>query len=242
MRSRLLHILTAPLLALTLAAALVAAPAVKAAENPFVQSSEQLPDADRPDTGSLKQVVQDDHDDHAAYGDDDAHGEPKVLSINVQEAIWNLVIFLLLLGLLGKFVWPSIRDGLKAREHKLRSDLAAAEKQRADADRMIADHEARLAEARKEAQAIVAESRTAAQKAGAAERQKAEAELASLKQSATRDIASAKEQALSEIYAQAAEMSTAIAGKILHREITPADQQQLIDQSLDQFKAKSANN
>ena len=231
-----LRFLTAPLLPLMLAVGFGATSAAHAADNPFDSPSEQLPHADQPDAATPVY-----HDDgHADVHDD--HDEPKVLSINVQEAIWNLVIFLLLLALLGKFVWPVIRDGLKAREHKLRSDLAAAENQRAEADRMIADHEARLAEARKEAQAIVAESRTAAQKAGAAERQKAEAELASLKESATRDIASAKEQALSEIYAQAAEMSTAIAGKILHREITPADQQQLIDQSLDQFKAKSANN
>ena len=235
MPRRLHRILTSPLLTLALVAAFAATPAAFAADEVIVPGHEQLRHADRADAAAP--VYDDGH-----AGDHDAHEEPKVLSINVQEAIWNLVIFLLLLGLLGKFVWPSIRDGLKAREHKLRSDLAAAEKQRADADRMIADHESRLAEARKEAQAIVAESRTAAQKAGAAERQKAEAELASLKESATRDIASAKEQALSEIYAQAAEMSTAIAGKILHREITPADQQQLIDQSLEQFKAKSANN
>ncbi len=236
MRRPTLRILAAPLLAVPFLATLAAAPAVHAADEHVVQTSEGYPSANRPDGGPVEH-----------YGEEhgegyDSHDDPSVLSLNVQEALWNLAIFLLLLGLLGKFVWPVIRDGLKAREHKLRSDLAAAEKQRADADRMIADHEARLAEARKEAQAIVAESRTAAQKAGAAERQKAEAELASLKQSATRDIASAKEQALSEIYAQAAEMSTAIAGKILHREITPADQQQLIDQSLEQFKAKSANN
>jgi len=57
-----------------------------------------------------------------------------------------------------------------------------------------------------------------------------------MKAAAKADIASAKEQALTDIYAQTASLSTAVAGKILQREINADDQQQLINDSLAQFK------
>ena len=53
-----------------------------------------------------------------------------------------------------------------------------------------------------------------------------------MKERAEAEITSAKDAALSEVYAQTAELSTQIAGRILKREINAADQQQLVSDSL----------
>jgi hypothetical protein len=52
------------------------------------------------------------------------------------------------------------------------------------------------------------------------------------KERARRDIEIAKRAALQEIYGVAAAQATAVATKILEREVTAADQQRLVDESL----------
>jgi F-type H+-transporting ATPase subunit b len=171
-------------------------------------------------------------------------GDPKdhLFSRDPFSYIWNLLMFLVLLGVLWKFVWPKILGGLQAREQKQLGDLDAAERARAEAEASLAEYKAQLAEARKESQSIVAEARTAATEAANADRAKIESEVARMKESAERDIAAAKQQALADIYAQAAELSTTIAGKILGREISADEQQDLVHESVEQFKQKAARN
>lgn len=180
----------------------------------------------------------------AAEGDAGHKSEANLnpLQFHFGEAFWNLLVFLLLLALLAKFVLPAIRDGLNAREQKLRGDLLAAEKARSDAEQSMDDYKSQLAEARKEAQSIVAEARTAAQQAANADKAKIEADMQKMKENAKRDIAAAREQAMADIYTQAAELSTSIAGKILRREINAQDQQSLVDESVQQFKGTASSN
>ena len=150
--------------------------------------------------------------------------------------IWTLVVFGIFFAVLATVVWPKILGALQAREDKQRSDLKTAEEAAAKATASIAEYDAKIAEARKEAASIVTEARTPAQQAANADKAKIESEVAAMKAAAKADIASAKEQALTDIYAQTASLSTAVAGKILQREINADDQQQLINDSLAQFK------
>jgi F-type H+-transporting ATPase subunit b len=57
------------------------------------------------------------------------------------------------------------------------------------------------------------------------------------KERAERDIDAARKAALADIYAQAADLSTTIAEKILRRNLNAADQRQLVDESLRQFQS-----
>lgn len=185
----------------------------------------------------------DSHLEGVADGDHGAHeasGSP--LQMDIGEAVWNLIVFVVLLALLAKFVLPAIRSGLNAREQKLRGDLQAAEQAKADAEKSMDDYKTQLAEARKEAQSIVTEARTAAQQAANADKAKIEAEMLQMKDNAKRDIAAAHEQAMTDIYAQAAGLSTSIAGKILRREISADDQQSLVNESVEQFKNSASSN
>ncbi|MEM6257701.1 MAG: F0F1 ATP synthase subunit B [Planctomycetota bacterium] len=177
----------------------------------------------------------DDHDQTHAAEDD--HGEKKKNSVNpldlkVGEAFWNLLVFLIVLGILAKFVFPVIRDGLKAREAKLEGDLTAAEKAKAEAEASVAEYKSKIAEAQKEAQAVIEEAKKSAEQVAAKVKSDAEAEIVKMKERAEAEITSAKDAALSEVYAQTAELSTQIAGRILKREINAADQQQLVSDSL----------
>lgn len=186
-----------------------------------------------------------DHGEHGEAGHGGGHDEheaPPLINPLVWEMIWTIVVFIIFFAVLSIVVWPKILGGLKAREDKQRTDLLGAEKAKADAEKALAEYTEKLAEARKEAQSIVAEARAAAQQAANADKAKIEAEVAAMKASAKADIASAKEQALADIYTQAASLSTMIAGKILQREINEADQQSLVSESVEQFKANASSN
>lgn len=171
-----------------------------------------------------------------AHATEDGHDEKAEkkgpLNLVYGEAIWNLVIFLIVLALLGKFVFPVIRDGLKAREAKLEGDLSAAEQAKADAQASVAEYKAKIAEAQKEAQVVIDEAKKSAEQVAMKVKSDTESEIMKMKERAQAEIASAKDAALSEVYAQTAELSTQIASRILKREINAQDQQQLVSDSL----------
>lgn len=159
-----------------------------------------------------------------------AEGDP--MKLYYLEMIWAVVLFILFAAVLGFVVWPKILGALQAREQKLEGDLVGAEKARAEADEALATYKAKIAEAQKEAQSVVEEARKSAEQAGARIKADTEAEIAKMKDRAAAEIEAAKDAALNEVYAQAAELSTQIAGRILKREISAADQQQLVSESL----------
>ena len=165
-----------------------------------------------------------------AAGEGHVDGDP--MSLITLEMIWAVVLFIIFASILGFVVWPKILGALQAREQKLEGDLVGAETARAEADAALAEYKSKIAEAQKEAQLVVEEARKSAEQVAAKVKSDTEAELNRMKDRATAEIEAAKDQALSEVYAQTAELSTQIAGRILKREINAADQQQLVADSL----------
>ncbi|MFK7961989.1 MAG: F0F1 ATP synthase subunit B [Phycisphaerales bacterium] len=134
--------------------------------------------------------------------------------------------------ILTKFVWPRIISGLDEREAKILGEIKNAESARADAEKAKSDFESALAGARKEAADMVAQARADAKAAGDDAKARNERELADMKQRARTEIDAARQEAVASIHAEAATLATAIAGKILQREISVDDQQRLLDESL----------
>ena len=76
-------------------------------------------------------------DSSGAHAED--HSTPSLLSFDFGSAVCNLAIFLGVLGILSKFVWPVILDGLKAREDKIFDELKDAEEANTKAQGLLAD-------------------------------------------------------------------------------------------------------
>ena len=166
------------------------------------------------------------------FAADDAHAEGNPMELFWLESVWAVVLFVLFASILGFVVWPKILGALQAREQKLEGDLVGAEQARQEADAALAEYKGKIAEAQQEAAKVVAEARQAAEQVAAKVKADAEAQAVQLRDRAAAEIESAKDQALSEIYSQTAELSTQIAGRILKREISAQDQQQLVSDSL----------
>src|SRR4028119_282680 len=78
---------------------------------------------------------------------------------DIGNALWTVVIFVLVLVVLGKYAWGPILSNLQARETFIVDSLEKAKKDRDAAEARLREYEERLASARAEASAIVDEGR-----------------------------------------------------------------------------------
>ncbi len=177
----------------------------------------------------------------AARAAEEGEGPANPLAVELVPFVTTLVVFGIVFFILSSQVWPRINKALADREAKIRTEIEEAEMSRKQANAALQQYEQALAEARTEANQIIESTRADAQKLASELRAKAEAEINSMKESAQRDIESAKRAALSEIYSQMATTASAIAGRILQREIKPEDQQQLIEESLAELESVRSN-
>src|SRR5690606_19490970 len=148
---------------------------------------------------------------------------------------------LLLVAILGKFAWGPIASGLKAREDKIRRDIADAEAARARAEATLKEYQAQLAQAESKVRELLSKAQSDAERVATSIRMQAQQEAEEAKERAGKEIEAAKNQALSEIYEQTASISTSIAEKILRRNLNADDQRELVRQSLEQLQAVAKN-
>src|SRR5438270_2626401 len=74
-------------------------------------------------------------------------------------AIYTLIVFVLLLVILGKFAWGPMMNGLDQRDASLRRAHDDADAARAEAQKALADVQARLAKTNEEVRAMLDEAR-----------------------------------------------------------------------------------
>jgi F-type H+-transporting ATPase subunit b len=143
---------------------------------------------------------------------------------------WQLVVFLLVLFLLGKFAWKPIMSALNEREASIENALSAAEKAKLEMQALKADNEKLLAEARMERDKILKEASEAANNIVETSKQKANEEGARMIAQAREAIENEKRAAITEVKNMAASLSLEIAEQILRRELSDKTAQQALAQ------------
>lgn len=176
----------------------------------------------------------------AAVAAEPAGGEKIEAIPTVQQglapAITALVVFSLVFAVLAGKVWPTISKGLDERANKIRDEIEAAEMARKQAKESLDEYQQKLQEARAEAQRMIDQAKSQQLAMAASEKAKLEAELSKERERALKDIEAAKRAAVAELYSQSAVLATTLASKILKRNITTSDHQQLIEESLGQMQ------
>jgi F-type H+-transporting ATPase subunit b len=150
--------------------------------------------------------------------------------------IWTIVTFLVLLTVLAKFAWGPLLQSLAAREETIRKSLADAEKARTELERLSHESEAIIRKARVDAEQIVAASRADAERLRGELREKARAEADGIIKNAERQIHLETARALEQIRNEAADLSVAIASKLIQKNITREDNERLIEDALKQLR------
>ncbi|HVM15382.1 MAG TPA: F0F1 ATP synthase subunit B [Egibacteraceae bacterium] len=151
------------------------------------------------------------------------------------ELIWGLVAFSLLMAFMSKFVFPKMNTMLDERSAKIQGQIEEAESQRSQAEQVRRQYEEQLAEARDEANDIVEDARQQAESVRAETVRKAEEEADQIVARAREDASAERGRLVQDLRGQVAALSVELAGKIVQRELDPAQHEQLVDQYISEL-------
>lgn len=170
---------------------------------------------------------------------DDCQAAPNVLMPETNEIIWGTFGFLVVFFFIWKLGLPAIKKGMENRTERIRSDLAAAETQRAEADQLLADYRAQLADAKNESARIIEEARQAADGLKREQEARLQTELAEMRTRATADIEAAKTQAIADLRGEVAQLAVGAAEVVVGKNLDQATQVQLIEDYINQVANRS---
>jgi F-type H+-transporting ATPase subunit b len=143
---------------------------------------------------------------------------------------------LLLLGLillLVKFAWKPILTSLNERESGIQDAVEAAENARSEMQNLQADNEKLLKEARAEREAMLKEAREIKEKMISDSKEQAKSEGDKMIKQAQAAIESEKKAAVADIKTQVANLSVAIAEKVIKEQLSDNSKQlKLVDDLL----------
>lgn len=142
----------------------------------------------------------------------------------------QMLSFLVLVFILGKFAWKPLMNVMEKRRQFIEDSLAHAEKERQEAERIRQEYQAEMRKARQEAQEIIDKATKISEERAAEIMAEARKETEKMKEAALADIERERARAVAEIKAQVADMSIAVAEKILQQKLDMKGQEALIDQ------------
>ena len=158
---------------------------------------------------------------------------------DIGNALWTVIIFVLVLVVLGKYAWGPILTNLQARESFILESLEKAKKEREEAEARLRAYEEKLASARAEASAIVDEGRRDADAVKRRIEEQTRHESDQMIARARREIQIATDTATKELYTLSARLATEMASRIVRKELTPQDHERLIAESIDALNART---
>jgi F-type H+-transporting ATPase subunit b len=142
---------------------------------------------------------------------------------------WQSLTFLIVLLILSKYVWRPIMNALKAREGSIEDALNAAEQAREEMEKLTADNEKLMVEARLERDKIIKDASALASRIREEAKGDASKIADKMIEDAKHTINLEKKAAINEIRNQVAEFSILISEKILRRNLsTDKNQKALI--------------
>ena len=150
--------------------------------------------------------------------------------IYIGNAIWYLVIFAILMLLVKHYAWGPVSEMMEKRRQKVIDDLDSAASDRKKAEVLANEREAALKNSRQEATKILSDAKSNAQKESDKIVAEANDNAASIRKKADADAKQAKTDALNDARGQVADISVAIAEKVIAKNLSAEDQKDLVDQ------------
>jgi F-type H+-transporting ATPase subunit b len=163
--------------------------------------------------------------------------KPGLLQLDPYSIAWVLAIFLVLVLILYRTAWKNVLAGLTAREQRIRNDIAQAELARQKAEEALAQYNKKLADAEASVHGLLEKARVDAEQIANNIRTRSQEDAQAIREKAEQDIERAKTDAIAQIYEQTAVLATAVAEKILRRNLNPDDQRDLVTRSLEQLQS-----
>lgn len=150
------------------------------------------------------------------------------------EVIVSLISFLVLFVVLWKFALPPITNMLDKRADTIRESLEKAEETRVEAERLFEDYKQQMAEARGEAAKVIEQGRKVADAMKDDIVAKANEEASGIIAKAKETIQAEKKAAMADLQKSVADLSVAVAGKLIGEKLSAEDHAKLIDRYIEE--------
>jgi F-type H+-transporting ATPase subunit b len=160
---------------------------------------------------------------------------------NLAEFIPALISFAVVFFLLSRFAWPAISDMLDKRAETIREGLERAEAAKVEAERLLEEYKQTMADARKEAGSILQQAKQAAEATRVEATAKTQADIDEMLAKARDSIEGERRAAIASLQASVADLSVAVAGKLIGSELSADDHAAVIEKYLSEAGSLNAN-
>jgi F-type H+-transporting ATPase subunit b len=171
----------------------------------------------------------------AAWAEGGGAGEGGLYDINVGLSTWTLIVFAGLVFILGKFAWGPILEVVDAREKGIQSAIDQAAEQNAEAAKLLDEHRAQLADARRQANELIAEGKAAGEHVRKEVEEKARAEAQGIIDRARAEITRERDAALDALRKESVELALAAASRLMNENLDSAKDRELAERYLDEI-------
>lgn len=151
----------------------------------------------------------------------------------------EIVAFVVMILVLGRWVYPRVMDAAERRQRQIGEQLAAAERARQEAEQGLGDAKARMDEARRQAAEIIEGAGRSAEQVRAELRGRAQEEAKRIVENAQREIEAERQKAIDSVRGQVAELVVAATEKVVGETLDEQRHRSLIDRAIAQVSERN---
>jgi F-type H+-transporting ATPase subunit b len=159
--------------------------------------------------------------------------------INTGLSAWTLIVFVLLVVILGKFAWGPILKNVESREKSIQSAIDEAAQRNAEAAKLLDEHRAQLADARRQANELIAEGRSAGEGVRKTIEEKARTEAQQIVERARQEIQRERDAAIAALRKESVDLALAAAAKLMQQNLDQNKDRQLVERYLSDLSAEA---
>ena len=160
---------------------------------------------------------------------------------DMAEFIPMLIAFIILWVVLAKFGWPKFNGMLEKREQTIKESLEKSEQARIESERVLEEYKRQLEEAKTQAAQIVADAKKTGEAVKADLTDKAQSEAAMMIEKAHNAIEAEKKSAISELQGSVADLSVAVASRLIGEDLNDAEHRKIIERYVNEAGSFNAN-
>ena len=177
---------------------------------------------------------------HAVWAQGGGEGTTPLFTVNLGTTVWTGIVFLALLGILWRFAWGPILAAVDAREKGIQSKLDEAANRNDEAAKLLAEHKAQMADARRQASELIAEGRAAGDRVRQEIEEKARVEAQAIIERARGEIERERDAAIQALRKESVDLALAGASRLLQEKLDQDKDRQLVEGYLSELVSGSA--
>lgn len=148
--------------------------------------------------------------------------------------IWTVLAFLFTMFVLSKLAFPRIKEAITERANKISNEIEAAERQRAEADELLAEYRQRLKEAREQADEILVRAKKSGESAKTEATEEGRAKREELISAAKKDIEAETKRSLEKIRKEIADLTVLATERVTRKSLSGDDHKRLVEEALNE--------